>query len=208
MRRILFLLFLALWCCATSLKAQDTVYVVKPRFYFQLGVGYPLPYNRQPAANAAVVLETKRNFAYGIRYFEHLYLHQVPSSDHVDKKYVPNHEYREINLSVGKIMALNKKLFLTTSVGPSYVNYIMPYNVKKVPSPNNSWGGFFNSSIYEYEIRRFHLLGVSLRGDLAFYPRRKVGMSLGGFLSLNQKNTQGGIDLNLLIGGTLREKNH
>ncbi|MBA9076320.1 hypothetical protein [Rufibacter quisquiliarum] len=109
---------------------------------------------------------------------------------------------------MGKVIPLHQKIVFTTSVGPSYVNYKMPYNVKKVPSPTNSWGGFFNYSIYEYETRRYQMLGGSVRGDLALYPgrKRKVGMSLGGFFGFNHKMTQGGIDLNLLIGTTLRKK--
>ncbi|MFC6998953.1 hypothetical protein [Rufibacter roseus] len=188
-----------------SAKAQDSVFIAKPRIYGQLGVIFPLPYKVVPAVNVAVVLETKENLAFGLRYYGYSYNHDVPASDNVSEKYIPEHVYEEANVSIGKVLPLQKNAFLTLSAGPSFVYYKMPYNVKKVPSPSNSWGGFFNYSIYEYEVIRHNMIGGSLRGDLALYPGKKVGLNFGGFFSFNQQMTLGGVDISLVIGKSLRE---
>lgn len=180
--------------------AQDSAKSEEMIFYTMFGASIPAAKNQHVIGNASVVVELKDKYLLALRYYGQEYKEEVPASDHVNDKYIPSHIYNEVNVSVGKIKHFHEKLRFSFSTGPSFVTYEMPYNLKKVPHPNNSWGGFFNSSIYEYDVRKYNLPGWSVRADLAFIPKQKFGLSLGAFFNYNRKLPIGGLNVNVLLG--------
>jgi hypothetical protein len=181
-------------------EAQDSSAVYRPNLYVQFGFTFPITADQHLVGNASFAIENKQKLVLAFRYYGQEYLADVPPNDHVAEQFIPNHVVNEYNLSLGKVWKHNEQIFFSLSAGPSLIHYEMPYNLKKVPHPSNSWGGFFNFSIYEYEVRKYLLLGGSIRGDVAYIPWKNIGFTVGGVFNYNRKVPNGGLSLNMVVG--------
>ncbi len=191
----------------TVLQAQDSSAVSAQKAYIFLGGAAPLRSSQHFIANVFGIAKIGRKVDIGAGFYGRNFTDNRAGEFNFPEGRRPIHELGEMNVSLGKILDLNKISVLAFFAGPSFVQYVMPYNLRKTHS--GGWKGTTNS---EFDTRTYYLPGFSARADLLVLPLQNIsltkeaknksglGVGVGGLINVNREITSWGLSVNLVIG--------
>lgn len=199
---------LLFWGVVNGLQAQDSTTVSGKRFYLLVGGTVPLTSTQSHVTSIFGIIKSKGSLDFGVGLYNRDFKDNTAPELTFPENNQPIHEVGELNFSVGKTVSVTKNGFLTFFAGPTFVKYVMPYNLRSTYT-----GGWKGYRVYEYDTRTYYLPGVSARADVVVMPfrdlsltktaKRKldIGASVGGLVNYHRKLTSWGLNLNLVIGG-------
>ncbi|WP_181308947.1 hypothetical protein [Rufibacter sp. XAAS-G3-1] len=187
--------------------AQDSTSTTDRKAYIFLGSTVPLASDQDNVFNVVVMAQTKNNLNIAAGFYGRTFTDKNLAGLKFSQYNRPIHDLREMNLSMGKMVYLGKKGFVSGHAGPSLVRYDMPVNIRQTHS-----GGWKGTSSLAFEEKTYFLLGFTARADLAYLPLYDIrlrkdakngvdmGLNMGGLVNWNRKITSWGLHLGLVFG--------